>query len=143
MDEQHKKVLCIAAAVVVLFTIAFVLFGRTDVPDYRGTADDVGEQLNNIGTEQQQAADAIDQVADGLADSIGSVGSIEQSGLDAAATADRIAETNYHLTESVANAAAGNSECQNILKDSERRITESRSILQAVRNTPAKNTAAP
>lgn len=141
MDD--KKNLYIAGAAILVVILAVFLFWRTDVSDNRGTVNSLGEQLDDIGTKQQQATDALGRVSDGLTDSIESVGRIEQSGMDAEESVDGIAATNSGIKEAVTNAAAGNDECQVLLSDSEQRINESRVILQTVRSAPTKDRTAP
>ena len=143
MDERNEKTLRIAVIVVFTILIAFSFFWYIDLSDNGRTADGLGKQLDDIGTEQQQAADNLDRVADGLTSSIASVGRIEQSGIDAQKSVDGIAATNSGIKESITNASAGNDECQVILGDSEQRINESRVILQTVRSTAKKNRATP
>lgn len=143
MDERNEKTLRIAVIVVFTILIAFSFFWYIDLSDNGRTADGLGKQLDDIGTEQQQAADNLDRVADGLTSSIASVGCIEQSGIDAQKSVDGIAATNSGIKESITNASAGYDECQVILGDSEQRINDSRVILQTVRSTAKKNRATP
>ena len=107
--------------VLFLLFAAWSVFGGcgADVHDHGGGADSVRESLERAGNEQRNAESHIVNVGRQLDDSAGRIDAI----------ADGIDEAESRI-ESVQSRSG---ECAGILADSERRITESRAILEAIR----------
>ena len=119
-DKKGTLYYCFVGAIVIfIVAVAWYLLTEPDVHDQRDRANDVRNELSNAGTAQRDAQSHIDNAGQridsgiGLADEI--AGRIDEA-------AERI-ESVQERSESVAG----------ILEDSERRISESRAILQAVR----------
>ena len=120
MDE-NKIIRGVAALGGVLFVLAvcWYLFGEPDVSNQRDRADDVRTELGNAGSAQRDAQKHIDDAGRGIDRSLESADAVAGRIGEAA---DRIADV-----QEQSDAIAG------ILADSERRIEESKRILQSVR----------
>ena len=109
----------LAVGFVLVLAICWWLLSEPDVSNQRERANDVGESLGRIGNEQRNAESHIERVGRGIDDSLGRTDEIER-GIDEA----------ENRIESVQSRGG---ECATILADSERRIEESKRILQSVR----------
>ena len=121
MEEREKsyRVIAICIAVLVIAFGAWYLLTEPDVSDYRGTATDIRDELGNAGNAQRNAQEHLDNAGQRVDRSIKSANEVAR-GIDEAES--RI--------ESVQD---GNRAIAELVEDSERRITESRAILQGIR----------
>lgn len=120
MDENKTfKYIAFVGVFVFICAVAWYLLREPDVHDQRERASDVRNELGNAGDAQRDAESHI----------VNAGQRIDRSLESADAIAGRIDEA----TERIADSAERNAECAGILKDSERRIEESKSILQTVR----------
>ena len=134
LNEQTKKNLYIAGGIfliVALAGLAWFLF--RDIPNNRGTANDITKQLDTTAEQQRKTADTLKSVESGLDDSERTVDHLEQSNRDAQSTAQRITESNTNIANAINNAQSSNSSSTAILADSQSRIAECKSILQEIR----------
>ena len=102
-----------------VLAVCWWLLREPDVSDQRERASDVGTALERAGAEQRNAEIHIVNVGRGIDASLGRVDAIA-SGIDEA-------ESRIDAVQSRGG------ECAGILADSERRIEESRAILQGIR----------
>jgi len=134
LNEQTKNYLRIGIVIVCVAIIIFAgWFLLRDIHDNGTTADNVREQLDAVAREQQSAEKSLESVQSGIADSERTVGELEQSASAAQSTADRIAESNSNIKTAVDSAQRANDSSTELINDSESRISECQSILQAVR----------
>ena len=92
---------------------------REPVSDQRERANDVRTELSNTGAAQRDAEKHIIDAGERIDGSIKLADEIER-GIDEA-------------TERIDNSAERNTECAELVRDSESRITESRAIIQGIR----------
>ena len=125
--EENKTFKYAAYIGVFIFIIAigWYLLSEPNVSNQRDRANDVAESLGRAGSEQRNAESNIERIGRGIDESIG--------------RADRIEEGIERAKNSVEASQERNAECAGILKDSERRISESRAILQTVRERARQN----
>ena len=134
MNEKTKNYLRIGGIVIVVVFLCFASwFLLRDIHDNGTTADDVREQLDAVAREQQSAEKSLESVQSGIADSERTVERIEQSNSAAQSTVTGITESNNNIKTTVGNAQRANDSSAAIIADSESRISECKSILQAVR----------
>ena len=122
MEQREKtcRIVAIIVALLVLFVGAWYLLSEPNVHDQRERANDVRTELGNTGNAQRDAQGHIDNAGQRIDRSIESV--------------DEIAGGISEAESRIADSTARNAECAELVADSERRIEESKSILQAVRN---------
>ena len=126
MDKKSTfYYIVVGFGVLLIAGLCWYLLTEPDVHDQRERASDVRDELNNIGTAQRDAESHIDNAG----------GRIDRS-LD---LADEVERGIGEATERIADSAERNAECSGILEDSERRIEESKRILQAVRTRTGQN----
>lgn len=118
--EKTWRYIGIACAVVFCAWMAWYLLCEPDVHDQRDRANDVTESLDRVGAEQRNAESDIERIERGLDDSIG--------------RADEIAERISDAESAITASQERRGECAELVADSERRIEESKRILQAVRS---------
>lgn len=115
--QNREKLMAIAAGVLLVASCWILLAGRNDVSDIRDRADTVRNELTNAESSQSRTAESLDRASD-LAESA------ERDNQEAGRGIEKIEEGNSNL------------------QDSERRdeeiITESQSILAAVRGRGKK-----
>lgn len=129
--KAHWKT--IVAVITVLLIVYATWFLFQDIRSDGRAADDTRTELNNTATEQQRTQESLESIGNGLDDSQSTVGRIEQSNSAAQSTAAGIAESNKHIAESISGAQTANSRGKELTQDSERRISESLSIIQSIR----------
>lgn len=117
--EKTWRYIGIACAVVFCAWMAWYLLSEPDVHDQRDRADDVRNELGNVGTAQRDAESHL----------VNAGGRIDRS----VELADEIARGIGEATERIADSSERSAECAELVADSERRIEESKRILQAVR----------
>ena len=119
--EENKKIYYIGVAfgVLLVFALCWYLLREPDIHNQRERSNDVRTELSNIGTAQRDVKEHIDNAGRGIDRSVELADEI----------AGGIGEAESRITDS----AERNAECAELVADSERRITESRAILQAVR----------
>ena len=118
--EKTFRIIGIVCAVVFVGWLLWYLLCEPDVHDQRERANNVTESLDRVGSEQRNAESDIERIERGLDDSIG--------------RADEIAERISDAESAITASQERRGECEKLIEDSERRITESKSILQAVRS---------
>lgn len=123
MEEREKsyRVIAICIAVLVIAFGAWFLLYEPDVSDYRGTATDIRDELGNAGNAQRNAQEHLDNAGRRI-----------DSGID---RVDGVAERIDDATDRIESVQDGNRAIAELVEDSERRITESKRILQNIRET--------
>ena len=121
MEDKRSALYYVFVGAVVVFILAvcWYLCAEPDVSDYRGTATDIRDELGNAGNAQRNAQEHLDNAGRRI-----------DSGLD---RVDGVAERIDDATDRIESVQDGNRVIAELVEDSERRITESRAILQAVR----------
>ena len=133
MNEQTKKYITILRDIIVVFFIVFAIWFLFRDIRYDGTGDaDITRGLDDIGAEQQRATESIERIKSGLDDSIGAIGSIEQSNSNAQNTVDRIEESNTGIKTAIDRIERGNGESEAIIADSQQRIRECQQVIQRI-----------
>ena len=117
--EKTFRIIGIVCACLFVGWLLWYLFSEPNVHDQRERANDVRESLDRVGSEQRNAQSNIERFERGLDDSIGRADAI----------AERIGDAENAITASQERRG----ECAKLVADSESRIAESKSILQAVR----------
>jgi len=117
--------IAIIVGVLLVCAVCWYLLREPNIHNQRERANDVRNELANTGNAQRDAQGHIDNAGRGIDRSIESVDEI----------AGRIGEA----TERIADSAERNAECAEIVTDSERRIEESRVILQGIRSRAGQN----
>ena len=126
MDENKTiKYLAYIGVFVFILAVCWYLLREPYVHDQRERASDIRNELSNTGNAQRDAQGHIDNAGRGIDRSINAVDEIA-GGLGEAES--RIAESEKR-----------NAECAEIVSDSERRIEESRAILQGIRSRARQN----
>lgn len=114
---DHKKIMYLLAGVLIVASCWFYFAGRNDVSDIRDRADTVRNELRNAKSSQSRTAESLDRASD-LAESA------ERDNQEAGRGIEKIEEGNRNLQDS----ERGDAEI----------ITESQSILAAVRGRGKK-----
>ena len=109
----------VCAVVVFILAVCWYLCAEPDVSDYRGTATDIRDELGNAGNAQRNAQEHLDNAR----------GRID-SGID---RVDGVAKRIDDATDRIESVQDGNRAIAELVEDSERRIAESRAILQGIR----------
>lgn len=121
MEDKKSTLYYIFVGAIVLFilAVAWYLCAEPDVHDYRGTATDIRDELGNTGNAQRNAQEHLDNAGRRIDRGIDCVDGV----------AGRIgeAESRIESVQERSESVAG------ILEDSERRIAESKRIIQSVR----------
>ena len=117
--------IAIIVGVLLVVGLCWYLLREPNVHDQRERANDVRNELINTGNAQRDAQGHIDNAGRGIDRSINAVDEIA-GGLGEAES--RIAESEKR-----------NAECAEIVSDSERRIEESRAIIQGIRSRAGQN----
>lgn len=115
--QNREKLMAIAAGVLLVAGVWFCYAGRNDVSDIRDRADAVRNELTNAESSQSRTAESLDRASD-LAESA------ERDNQEAGRGIEKIEEGNRNLQDS----ERGDAEI----------ITESQSILAAVRGRGKK-----
>ena len=125
--EENKgfKYFAYIGIFVCICAVCWYLLREPNVHDQRDRADDVRNELSNIGTAQRDAQSHI----------VNAGGRIDRSIESTDAITERIGEAESRIADS----AERNAECAGILEDSERRIEESKRILQGIRERARQN----
>ena len=120
--EENKTFKAIAYIGVFVFVLAlcWYLLSEPNVSDQRDRANDVGAELGNVGNAQRDAESHIVNAGQRIGRSIES--------------ADEIAGRIDEATERIESVQERSESVAGILEDSQRRISESRAILQEVRS---------
>ena len=120
MDENKTiKYLAYIGVFVFILAVCWYLLTEPDVHDQRDRADDVRDELSNAGDAQRYAESHIVNAGKRIDRSFES--------------ADEIAGRIDEATERIESVQERSESVAGILEDSQRRISESRAILQAVR----------
>lgn len=117
--EKTLRIIGIVCGVVFVGWLLWYLLCEPDVHDQRDRANDVGAELCNVGNAQRDAESHI----------VNAGGRIDRS----VELADEIAGGISEAESRIADSAERNAECAELVADSERRIEESKSILQSIR----------
>ena len=119
--EKNKTIKYLAYIGVFIFILAvcWYLLREPDVSDQRDRANDVRDELSNTGTAQRDAESHLVNAGQRVDRSL--------------ELADEIAGGIDEAAERIADSEKRNAECAGILEDSERRIEESKRIIQSVR----------
>ena len=121
MDKKSTfYYIVVGFGVLLIVGLCWYLLREPNVHDQRERASDVRAELSNTGNAQRDAQGHIDNAGQRIDRSIESV--------------DEIARGIDEATERIADSTERNAECAELVSDSERRIEESKSILQAVRS---------
>lgn len=123
--DGEVKVYLTAVTVILAACVGWLLFRETVVSNQRDAADGVAGALERTGAEQQRAAESAERVRDGLDRSV--------------VILERIEERTGNAADAVGRATSRNEATLRIVEDSERRITESKRILQSVREGTRKD----
>lgn len=125
MDDKKIPMRGIIGTLLVLACIGVYCIGVycivSDMFDIRRTVDPAGAALERAGREQREAEKSIDLVGTRLRDSLDSV--------------ERVTERTESAAERINASADRQRESQKIIADSERRISECKQVIQAVRKT--------
>ena len=121
MEDKKSALYYVFVGTVVVFilAVAWYLCTEPDVSDYRGTATDIRDELGNAGNAQRNAQEHLDNAGRRI-----------DSGID---RVDGVAERIDDATDRIESVQDGNRAIAELVEDSERRITESRAILQGIR----------
>ena len=122
------------AILIVVGAIVWALFAD-NVSDNRGTVGDIRTELNNLRAEQQKLAGTVENIRTGIEHSQSILNDLEQTNRNIEGTVENIQSTNNSITNSISNAQTANTNSRAILVEDEFRIKQSKSILQAVRET--------
>lgn len=117
ITEKEKVVLCVGAGLLVVVSCWYIFASRNDVSDIQQRADAVRNELTNAESSQSRTAESLDRASD-LAESA------ERDNQEAGREIEKIEEGNRNLQDS----ERGDAEI----------ITESQSILAAVRGRGKK-----
>lgn len=117
ITEKEKVVLCVGAGLLVVVSCWYIFASRNDVSDIQQRADAVRNELTNAESSQSRTAESLDRASD-LAESA------ERDNQEAGRGIEKIEEGNRNLQDS----ERGDAEI----------ITESQSILAAVRGRGQK-----
>lgn len=117
--EKTFRIIGVVCACVFFGWLAWYLFSEPDVSNQRDRASDVRDELSNAGTAQRDAESHI----------VNAGGRIDRS----VELADEIAGGIDEAAERIESVQERSEPVAGILEDSQRRISESRAILQAVR----------
>jgi len=118
--DKEKFYQCAFFILGIALVLAVCWWLLTDVHDHGGRTNDIRNELANTGTAQRDAQSHIDNAGQRIDRSVELANEIER-GIDEA-------------TERIDNSAERNAECAELVRDSESRIAESKSILQRVRS---------
>lgn len=123
MEDKKGTLYYVFVGAIVLFVVAvaWYLLYEPDVSDHRGTATDIRTELNNAGNAQRNAQEHLD-----------GAGRRIDSGIE---RVDGVAERIDDVTDRIESVQDGNRAIAELVEDSERRITESKRILQNIRET--------
>ena len=133
-EIKYNKNYIYIAILIVICAICWALFAD-NLSDNRGTTNDIRTELNNLRAEQQKLAGTVDNIRAGIDKSQSILNSIEQTNRNIEGTVENIQSTNNSITNSISNAQTANANSRAILVEDEFRIKQSKSILQAVRET--------
>jgi len=125
VDNKGKMYQCLFFICGVLIVIFLCWYLLTDIHDHGGRTNDIRNELANVGTAQRDAQSHIDNAGQRIDRSIELADEIER-GIDEA-------------TERIDNSAERNAECAELVRDSESRISESRAIIQGIRERARQN----
>ena len=133
-EVNYNKNYIYIAILIVVGAICWALFAD-NVSDNRGTVDDIRTELNNLRAEQQKLAGTVENIRTGIEHSQSILNDLEQTNRNIEGTVENIQSTNNSITNSISNAQTANANSRAILVEDEFRIKQSKSILQAVRET--------
>lgn len=134
MNEKIKELreLFSPQFILVLLLVAFgvgflgwYIYGGSSVPDNGRGAHDTREQLDRIGTEQSIIKDNLERVREGISDGIG--------------TLDEIAGGLERTQDAIRESEERRRELDIIITDSERRLAESKGIIDSIRKRGGEN----
>ena len=117
--EKFYQCLFFVGGIVLIISVCWWLLREPDVHDQRERANDVRNELSNAGTAQRDAQSHIDNAGQRIDRGIESV--------------DKIAGGIDEATERINDSAERNAKCAELVTDSERRIEESKRIIQGIR----------
>ena len=117
--------IAIIVGVVLVCAVCWYLLREPNVHDQRSRANDVRESFERIDNEQRNAENDIDRAGRRIDAGIKSL--------------DEITERIIDAENAITASQERRGECAEIVSDSERRIEESRAILQRVRNGKGQN----
>ena len=132
-QENYKIIFIIICILGICFCIYRLMSGS--LSDNGQSINSVGKQLDTAAEEQQRAENAIETVQSGINDSLEQIGNIEQSNSNIRKTVNTIRDKNTDIDTAITKAVDTIRGSQQLITDSERRIAESLSIIQAVRRT--------
>lgn len=136
MNETKKKYILYGSIIILICCTVYVLWpmlGRTNVSDYGDTAERVRDSISAAQREQQTAIDAIGRIETGIRDSEILVGELKSRIDDAERTVETITENNRIINDKFTSIEERNRDCEELVRDSERRIETGLVILQRVR----------
>ena len=123
--DKNKIYQCAFFLIGVALVLAVCWWLLTDLPNNGGRTDSITKSLDRIGNEQRNTKEHLERIERGLDESIRSTDEI----------AKRIDDA-----QSAINASQDRGgECSEILRDSESRIGESKSIIQGIRERARQN----
>ena len=118
--EKFYQCLFFIGGIVLVISVCWWLLREPDIHDQRERATNVTESLDRIGEEQRHVKSDIERIERGLDESIGRT--------------DEIAKRIDDAQSAINASQERRGECESLVEDSERRIAESRAILQRVRS---------
>ena len=133
-EVNYNKNYIYIAILIIVGAIVWALFAD-NVSDNRGTVDDIRTELNNLRAEQQKLTGTVENIRTGIEHSQSILNDLEQTNRNIEGTVENIQSTNNSITNSISNAQTANTNSRAILVEDEFRIKQSKSILQAVRET--------
>ena len=125
MDKKAGFYVWVVIVLLFIVGLCWYLLREPGVRDQRDRAYNVTESLGRAGVEQQNASNAIERVGRAIDDSI--------------ERADGITERISKAENAITTSADRQRECDQILRDSESRIAESRAIIQRIRERTREN----
>ena len=123
--EKTLRIIGVVCAFLFVGWLLWYLLCEPDVHDQRDRANDVRNELANTGNAQRDAQGHIDNAGQRIDRSV--------------ELADEITRGIDEATERIDNSAERNAECAELVRDSESRITESRAIIQGIRERARQN----
>ena len=117
--------IAIVVGVLLICAVCWYLLREPNVHDQRSRAHDVRESFERIDNEQRNAENDIDRAGRRIDSSVKSL--------------DEITERIIDAENAITASKERRGECAEIVSDSERRIEESRAILQGIRSRAGQN----
>lgn len=123
--DKGKIYQCTFFIIGIALVLAVCWYLLTDIPNNGGRTDSITKSLDRIGNEQRNTKEHLERIERGLDESIRST--------------DEIAKRIDDAQSAINASQERRGECEEILRDSESRIAESRAIIQGIRKSAGQN----